>query len=159
EAACRERLVDDLRAADVALQRDLEAGATKGARVELAEDVLLGEVLRPDRDRRELLLRGAVGAAAAAADQPRGERGHQDEAGAHHTLTSPSSVGTLGFGRLRPATGSVKRNVLPCPGWLCAQIRPPCCSMIRSQTASPMPVPGYSSSPWRRWKGWKMRSA
>src|SRR4029453_1881129 len=51
EAARGQSLVDDLRAADVALQHHAEARAAQRSCVELAEDVLLGEVLRADRDR------------------------------------------------------------------------------------------------------------
>ena len=42
------------------------------------------------------------------------------------------------------ATGSVKENVLPRPTTLSAQMRPPCCSTIRRQIASPSPVPPFS---------------
>src|SRR5262245_9825531 len=41
--------------------------------------------------------------------------------------------------------GMVNENVLPRPGWLSTQIRPPCRSTIFLQTARPIPVPGYSS--------------
>ena len=46
------RGVDQLRAADVLLVGHLEALRLEGLLVELAKDVLLGEVLRADRDRR-----------------------------------------------------------------------------------------------------------
>ena len=46
------------------------------------------------------------------------------------------------FGPEASTIGSVKQRVAPLPGSLCTQIRPPCCSTMRSQTARPMPVPG-----------------
>src|SRR5207237_7667896 len=49
---CRQRLVDDLRGADVVLERDLVSLRPQRLRVERAEDVLLGEVLVADRHRR-----------------------------------------------------------------------------------------------------------
>ena len=45
--------------------------------------------------------------------------------------TSPATV----------ATGSVSRNVVPCPGALSAKIEPPCFSTIRLVTGSPSPIP------------------
>ena len=38
-------------------------------------------------------------------------------------------------------------------------MRPPWRSTILRQIASPMPVPGYASLAWRRWKITKTRSA
>src|SRR3954470_12496688 len=67
ETARGQGLVDDLGATDVALQHDLEAGLAQRSGVQLAEDVLLGEVLRADRDRRQLRFVGLVGLAATAA--------------------------------------------------------------------------------------------
>ena len=55
-AAAAERRVDQLRRADVLLVLDLEALRLEGLLVELAEHVLLGEVLRADDDRRRLPL-------------------------------------------------------------------------------------------------------
>jgi hypothetical protein len=62
--------VDDLGAADVALELDPEALGLEGLRVELAEDELLGEVLRADAQRRRIVRRarrsGSLVAAATA---------------------------------------------------------------------------------------------
>src|SRR5713226_1198098 len=57
-----------------------------------------------------------------------------------------------------PIAGSVNLNVDPCPGSDSTQIRPPCCSTIFLQMANPIPVPGYSSRLWSRWKIRKIRS-
>jgi hypothetical protein len=53
----------------------------------------------------------------------------------------------------------VKEKVLPWPGTDSTPIVPPWRSTIARQTASPMPVPAYSSGGCSRWKTWKMRSA
>ena len=50
------------------------------------------------------------------------------------------------------AAGRVKKNVLPFPGSLSTQIRPPCRSTMRFTTASPTPVPSYSLRPCSLWK-------
>ena len=63
EAAAGQRLVDDLRGADVRLERDLVALGAQRLRVELAEDVLLGEVLVAERDGRLALAGLAAGGA------------------------------------------------------------------------------------------------
>ena len=60
----RRARVDQLRGADVLLVPHLEALRDQRLPVELTEDVLLGEVLRTDDDRRRLALRG-------------GSRGHE----------------------------------------------------------------------------------
>jgi hypothetical protein len=52
-----------------------------------------------------------------------------------------------------------KKNVAPWPTELSARMRPPCRWIIRCTVASPMPVPGNSSSRWRRWKAPKSLSA
>jgi hypothetical protein len=52
DLAARQGLVDDLRRPDVVLDVDLVALGFKALGVELAEDVLLGEVLGADRERR-----------------------------------------------------------------------------------------------------------
>ncbi len=44
-----------------------------------------------------------------------------------------------------PASGNVKRNVVPSPSFDSTQILPPWRSTIFLQIARPMPVPGYSS--------------
>ena len=56
DLAAAERLVDQLRRADVLLVLHLEALGLERLLVQLAEDVLLGKVLRPDDDRSGLLL-------------------------------------------------------------------------------------------------------
>ena len=52
------------------------------------------------------------------------------------------------------STGSVIVMVAPAPGALSAQIRPPCCSTMVRQMASPRPVPSFSraSEPSTCWK-------
>lgn len=57
------------------------------------------------------------------------------------------------------SAGIVKQNVAPLPGCDSVQMRPPWRSTILLQMASPMPVPGCSSQPCKRWKSPKIRSA
>src|SRR5439155_12548319 len=76
--AGRQRLVDDLGGADVGLQAHAEAMLLERLAVELAEDVLLREVLGAERDdgRRRLARRRP--ASTAAAGQRRSDGGHRD---------------------------------------------------------------------------------
>jgi hypothetical protein len=51
--------------------------------------------------------------------------------------------------------GKVNEKVLPCPGVLWTQTRPPCCSTMLRQMASPRPLPPLSraseeSTCWKR---------
>ena len=55
-------------------------------------------------------------------------------------LPQPMPVGSDYFSG--PACGSVKLKVLPLPGMLSDQMRPPARSRIRLQIANPSPVPG-----------------
>jgi hypothetical protein len=94
-----EGLVDDLGGADAALDVDRVALGAKSSGIELAEDVLLGEVLRADRDRRlalaglgrRRLRRGraaAAGVAAAAAAGDEQRQGRESEQGRERTSSS-----------------------------------------------------------------------
>ena len=64
QGAALQRAMDDLRAADVGLEHDVEALRAQRLAVELAEDPLLGEVLRADADLRSVRGRRATGARA-----------------------------------------------------------------------------------------------
>src|SRR5579885_2917683 len=55
-------------------------------------------------------------------------------------------------------SGMVKKKVDPFPGSDSTQMRPRYRSTIRWQIASPIPVPAYSSLPWRRLNNPKIRS-
>src|SRR6201995_4565376 len=70
-----ERGVDDLRTADIALQGDREAFGLQGLLVERTEEVLFGEVLVAERDRRFALAWLAGGQFGTAAAAGRGRRG------------------------------------------------------------------------------------
>jgi hypothetical protein len=96
ERAVPQRLVDDLRAADVLLELDREALGLERLLVELAQEELLGEVLRADAQRRRLvagaggLPRRRLGTAAAAAEPDgEGERREEHEGGPAHAPTPP----------------------------------------------------------------------
>ena len=58
----------------------------------------------------------------------------------------------------RHAAGRVKEKVEPSPGVDSTHTFPPCRSTIFLTTASPIPVPSYSSWVWRRWNISKIRS-
>ena len=79
--------------------------------------------------------------------------------GEHVVLPNTGSVNRIG-GIVAAAAfaGMVKWNLAPFPGSGSTHMRPPCRSTIFLQMAKPMPVPGYSSRPCRRWKMMKMRS-
>src|SRR4051812_21933624 len=115
------------------------------------------EVLRADGDLRRLgrrhglLLRAAAAPTATAREHEDRQRGREPPRPGDHATAGSSCVRSCAVA----SGGSVNLNVLPLPGSLSAQIRPPCCSTIRSHTASPMPVPGYAPSPCRRWNGSK----
>src|SRR5205807_5966078 len=81
DLAARESGVGDLGAADAVLEVDRVPLCLERLLVELAEDVLLGEVLRPERDRRLALARAARGGAARRARLLAAAAGRQHEAG------------------------------------------------------------------------------
>jgi hypothetical protein len=104
DLAARQRTVDDLGRAHVQLEHDLVPPRLERLLVEVAEDELLGEVLRAERDGRlavtgeplrGLLLRLAVAAARPApGDSQRQHRGQQKTDGAvaghrHRTAKGP----------------------------------------------------------------------
>ena len=128
--AVLERLERDLLGAEVELLLDREAGGLERLRVDLAEDVLLGEVLRADgerlarvgrvlldglaavglrptaRRRRRAGAAGALVVVAARGDAPRreGEHGQQRQQGADGVLHGVSVLGGEG-GEGAPARG------------------------------------------------------
>src|SRR5581483_8671879 len=79
--------------------------------------------------------RGAAGASVAMASTGTPRRGGGAAA------AEPYRAGASPSGSAIPSAGSVKLNLLPLPGALSTQMRPPCASTSRLQRNSPSPIP------------------
>src|SRR5439155_22630273 len=89
-------LYSDLRRAAVGLQAPRVALAPQRLRVELAEDVLLGEVLVADRPRRLALARLIAARATAALVVGRAARGQRQREQRRHKRAGPGMSGHEG---------------------------------------------------------------
>ena len=87
----------------------------------------------------EAVVVAAAAGAEAERERPGSERRDERRRAPHRSDARPHG-GRIGAGGQRRRQGEVKDAALA--GRLETQMRPPCWSTIRSQTARPMPVPG-----------------